>query len=520
MPIQPEAHHEQGERSAPGRWSSQAECASWGEGSSPADWSAQERIEDLGGLVGEGLAGIVGVAADAHRAIGAVVEAALPEPARPVAAASTALTGGVYTIVGAAHRWIPPGAAALFARAHRDPPRVEESTVGRALLPVVNGFWGDRIARDRPSLAIAMSVRVGGVDLALTPAAVAAAFPDAQPHLVAFVHGLVETEQAWWPGAAAGETPHSFGDRLGEDLPATSVYLRYNTGAHVSDNGAALAELLDALVALWPVPVTRISLVGHSMGGLVARSAAEAATREGRTWVSTLATVVTLGTPHLGAPLEKGVHALVWSLRRTSLSAPYARPLGARSAGIKDLRHGAVVETDWPDDDVLVAFDLPEARLLPHVRYGVLAGTITTDPDHPAGRLVGDGMVRIGSATGRGRVRRYHFGPPDPPLDTPPETAPPETPSEPRSEPRSDTPPETAPPDTLPQTPPDTRSDTLPQTPTDAPPGTRSDTRSDTPPEIRPQIAALGGLHHLALLHHPDVYPHVRDWLDHPSQHP
>ncbi|MCV4600863.1 GPI inositol-deacylase, partial [Escherichia coli] len=81
-------------------------------------------------------------------------------------------------------------------------------------------------------------------------------------------HGLMETEHAWRLGGRP-----TYGARLVDDIGATEVQIRYNTGRHISDNGATLARLLSEMVLLWPVPVTRISLVGHSMGGLVIRSA-------------------------------------------------------------------------------------------------------------------------------------------------------------------------------------------------------------------------------------------------------
>ena len=65
------------------------------------------------------------------------------------------------------------------------------------------------------------------------------------------------------------------------------LYLRYNTGRHVSENGRDWRTLLDAARARWPVEVHEIALIGHSMGGLVARSACHYAVerlrgREGR----------------------------------------------------------------------------------------------------------------------------------------------------------------------------------------------------------------------------------------------
>ncbi|MFQ3436484.1 hypothetical protein P9453_22485, partial [Enterobacter bugandensis] len=56
----------------------------------------------------------------------------------------------------------------------------------------------------------------------------------------------------------------------------------------------------------WPVPVRRISLVGHSMGGLIMRAACAVATSADEPWLHRLTDLVTLGTPHLGADLAAG----------------------------------------------------------------------------------------------------------------------------------------------------------------------------------------------------------------------
>ena len=161
----------------------------------------------------------------------------------------------------------------------------------------------------------------------------------ATPHVVVFVHGLGETEFAW------GRP--SYGDRLAEDLGATPVFVRFNTGRHISSNGASLAALLDELVADWPVEIERLAIVGHSMGGLVARSACH----HGGDWVPLVRHVISLGTPHMGAPLEQAVHALSAALHLAPETRPFARFLRRRSAGIRDLRRGSLVDEDWRDQD-------------------------------------------------------------------------------------------------------------------------------------------------------------------------
>ncbi len=161
----------------------------------------------------------------------------------------------------------------------------------------------------------------------------------ATPRLAVFLHGLGETEFAWG-------SP-SYGERLHEDLGITPVFIRFNTGRHISENGASLAALLDEVVDDWPVEVERIALIGHSMGGLVARSACH----HGGDWTALVRHTVSLGTPHAGAPLEQAVHAMSAALHLVPETRPFARFLRRRSAGIRDLRRGSLVDEDWRDQD-------------------------------------------------------------------------------------------------------------------------------------------------------------------------
>jgi hypothetical protein len=374
----------------------------------------QEELRAAGDLVGDALGGMVGVVGDVHRAVSGRVDAFLPPAARPVTLLHDTIAGAVYTGVAAAHRLAPARSAEVLARTGpEDAPPPSQSRVGRAVLPAVNGLWGDRVAERQPVLAVPMAARVGDRDLPLDAAAIRAAFPGATSRVVVFVHGLCESDAAWWLGTGAepGRGPGSYGDLLRADLGLTPVYLRYNTGLRVSENGRALSRLLSDLHAAWPVPLAELDLVGHSMGGLVARSACHYGDEGDAAWVPAVRAVVTLGTPHLGAPLEQGAHATHWLLRRLPETEPLSRLLGVRSAGIKDLRYGAVVEEDWhgQDPDAFLRDCSTDVPFLEHATYYYVAASLTRDVDHPAGRLVGDGLVRYPSASGQGRSRRLPF---------------------------------------------------------------------------------------------------------------
>ncbi len=230
-----------------------------------------------------------------------------------------------------------------------------------------------------------------------------AAFPAASGRLVVFLHGLMETEHAWRLGGRP-----SYGERLAGDLGSSALDVRYNSGRHVSQNGRSLDELLEALVAAWPVPVEEIALVGHSMGGLVARSAAHQGAEAGHAWAGRVRHVVSLGTPHLGAPIAQGVHYAAHALHAVPETRPLGRFLRRRSAGIRDLRQGSLVDRDWEgcDPDALRAAACAEVPLLAGATHCFVTASVTRDPDHPVGRLVGDALVLTSSAAGRGRTRR------------------------------------------------------------------------------------------------------------------
>ena len=174
---------------------------------------------------------------------------------------------------------------------------------------------------------------------------------------------------------------HDHGAALARDLGYTPLYLLYNSGLHISTNGHAFAAILEQLVASWPVAVDELVLLGHSMGGLVARSACLVAGEHGHTWQNRLQALITLGTPHHGAPLERGGN---WIDLLLDLS-PYTAPLGAlgriRSAGVTDLRYGNVLDEHWQGrdrfahgPDVRVPTALPDKRPVLRDRGNALDG--------------------------------------------------------------------------------------------------------------------------------------------------
>ncbi len=334
---------------------------------------------------------------DMHRVIARRgVARLLPAPVRVAQEAATTV---VYGLVRAGIAVTGGTTAAALDSAERTRTATPWSGTprGRRLAGMLDGSFGDHLVRRHPVLAGPMRVRLAGADVETDPTALARHYPEAADSVVVFLHGVIETEE-WWtdPAAVDGD----FATRLTADLGCTCVQIRYISGRHVSDNGADLAELLEDLVTAWPRPVRQLALVGHSMGGLVARSALHQGTERGHTWPDRTRHLICLGSPLTGAPLERGANTLTWLLRRFDSSAPIAELLAARSAGIKDLRHGSIHELDWlgTDPDALQRVGGPRPYRPPAaVQHSNLAATLLRNPG-PIGQWMGDLMVPTTSA--------------------------------------------------------------------------------------------------------------------------
>lgn len=312
---------------------------------------------------------------------------------RPATGRTTGLTGLVYRVVRGVTRDV--GVGLDYALGWLAPRLIAQtpSTAARcAAISALNGVIGDHLAATRNPLAIRMSLRRAGSALRLQRDALAGAFPDARSHVVVMVHGLCMNDRQWMRDG------HDHGAALARDLDCTPLYLHYNSGLPISLNGRRFARMMERLVEQWPVPIERISVVGHSMGGLVARSACLHAAHEGHPWLGRLDAIVFLGTPHRGAPLERSGHWFETLLAVSPYSAPFARLGKIRSAGITDLRHSAVFGPGSEADQA--GAHIPPLPL--GVRCLAIGATLGRRTGDLKDRLVGDGIVPLPSALGRG----------------------------------------------------------------------------------------------------------------------
>ncbi len=275
------------------------------------------------------------------------------------------------------------------------PPAIARDNVVSA----ISGLIGDAMSQERNPLRVKLGFYREGHRTTLTAPVLDATYPEAAGKLVIFIHGLCCNEHSW---RLYAEQHTPYGDQLA-GLGYTPLHVRYNSGLHISLNGRTLARQIDKLVSFWPVPVKEVVLIGHSMGGLVARSAAYKAAKSNMTWPAKLSHILCLGTPHTGAPLEQFVHAATPVLEAFPLSRPLAKVLAVRSEGIRDLRHGFVADEHWKKRtaEERTADARTEIPRLPTVKYHFIGSSIGIDEHHWLGKAIGDGLVKLPSSTAR-----------------------------------------------------------------------------------------------------------------------
>ena len=360
--------------------------------------SPNDKLSTARGAVQLGVDAVAGVVGIVERMHGVIQRTPWPLGGAS-AAGARGVAGLVYGIIRGSTYLVGRGLDASLALL---PPLPEgEESAGRiAVLAALNGVCGDYLRRTGNPLALDMSLRSGGKRIDMADLARSLQAATGQPlsgRLLLMAHGLCMNDLQW------SRNGHDHGALLAAETGCTALYLRYNSGLHIADNGRRLAELLQQLVARWPVPLVEISIIGHSMGGLVARSACLFAKENGHAWPDRLRKLVFLGSPHLGAPLERGGHWLENLLGLSPYSAPLARLGDVRSAGIRDLRRGAISRGH---DNGLVP--LPEG-----VQCYALAGTLGKRDGVVAERLFGDGLVPLNSALGRAGDGSQMFDMPD-----------------------------------------------------------------------------------------------------------
>ena len=357
------------------------------------------------------------LATDATKAVNSMAEGVhqsvwqtLGAPSGDTPEQTRGLTGLIYKSIHGVTHLVGQGVASALSRLEPLLQRLQgqpkESPERAALIAALNGVMGDRLQASANSLALPMTLRYQELDTHVSKGLepdfpISQQIPNVSPKLLLVLHGLCMNDLQWTTGQQGKQINHA--STLASVLGYTPIYLRYNSGLHISQNGHTLAAQLEALVTRWPTALTEITVLAHSMGGLLMRSALHAANQSGLQWPQHLKHIVFLGTPHHGAPLERAGNWVDVILGSTPYSRPFAKLGQLRSAGVTDLRYGHVLDADWQGHDRFRR--KPDSRTPVPLPEGVacftVAATLAAKRSAMADRLVGDGLVPLHSAMGQ-----------------------------------------------------------------------------------------------------------------------
>ena len=273
---------------------------------------------------------------------------------------------------------------------------------------LLNGIVGDFLDKDNNGLAVQMQFYANEKPFTISKENIETVHKKISSKVCILIHGLTNDETIW---NFANTVKQNYGTYLQNDFDYTPFYIRYNTGLHISENGKQFSQLIENLVQNYPVDIDEIVIIAHSMGGLVTRSACYYAPLQNAHWTEKISKLFFIGTPHLGAPLEKFGNALTHLLKTIPVS--YTKIAGdvinLRSAGIKDLRYGYLTDEDWKEQhpDELLKNNKKVIPLLDDVDYYLITGTLTADSDHLISEWFGDALVRKKSAIGKSKTKHH-----------------------------------------------------------------------------------------------------------------
>ncbi len=269
-------------------------------------------------------------------------------------------------------------------------------------LCVLNGILGDTL--EKSNLGITLKMRLYTVEGPITITKKSLdKIKGATAKICILAHGSCGSERGW---NFKKDESMNYGLLLEKDFGFTPFFLRYNSGLHISTNGKRLSNLLEKLVQCYPKKIREIVLVGHSMGGLVFRSACHYGEKENKKWVKLVRKVFYLGSPHLGTHLEKlgKLTTTILKLVPNPITQWIVLLGDLRSAGVKDMRHGFLTDEDWQNKNADKLFYRHQNKipLLKKADHYLICGTLSKVPHSTLARLLGDGLVPLASATGQG----------------------------------------------------------------------------------------------------------------------
>ncbi len=312
------------------------------------------------------------------------------------------ITGMVYRIIRSLTKLFGGGVDALLDKLIVEL-KTKESSFGReAVLSALNGVLGDYLITKNNTLAIPMTFRKDGKPANIQT--IANELKQSDGKLLLLVHGSCMNDLQW------NRQEHNHGEALAKEMGFVPIYLHYNTGLHVSENGRAFSLQIETLMKQLP-QTSELFILGHSMGGLITRSACYYAQTNNNAWLKSLKKIVFLGTPHHGAPLEKGGNWIDLILDANPYSAPFSRLGKIRSCGITDMRYGNITDQDWTGRDRFK--DQGDARIpvpLPqNVVCYTIAATLAKESSKIGDKLIGDGLVTLESALGKHKNSAFNL---------------------------------------------------------------------------------------------------------------
>ncbi len=317
---------------------------------------------------------------------------------------TTGVTGMVYRNIRTVSGLVGNGIDVLLKQFSSLLGETDSSIEREVVLAALNGVLGDHLVARKNPLAITMQLRRDGVPLAIGDQTIDKAVQKSKGKIALMVHGSCMNDLQW------NCNGHDHGSALAIDLGYLPIYLHYNTGLHISQNGQKFADLMETFLESLPQPVEFI-IIAHSMGGLVSRSACHYGKVLEQSWVRHVKKIVFLGTPHHGAPLERAGNWIDTILEVSPYSAPFSRLGKIRSAGLTDLRYGNILDEDWKGRDRFensgdhrTAVPLPDS-----LQCYTIAATTCKESSTLGEKLIGDGLVTLNSALGRHKNLNFNL---------------------------------------------------------------------------------------------------------------
>lgn len=270
---------------------------------------------------------------------------------------------------------------------------------------ILNGIIGDYLEKENNDLRIEMGFYYHNQPVPLESNAIKEMYPDITSKICILVHGLCANEFEW---KLCGTEKQDYGERLQNDLGYTPLYLRYNSGLHISENGKKFSTIISTLIDAYPIKVDEIIFICHSLGGLITRSACNDGKEHDADWTNKVKRLFFLASPHLGAPFERFGNILTYTLK--AINNPVTQLIGdiinLRSNAIKDLRYGYIKDEDWKgyDPDELLEDNRNNDSLFTNAEHYNIAASLTENPEHPFNKYIGDPLVTLNSAFGKSEV--------------------------------------------------------------------------------------------------------------------